>query len=98
MVQGADGRIHFLYCVGYGVRGGGVYRVLRQLRARVRAEKRRLKRVCRQPEKRSIRRVIDGGRGGYVETAVDAIRDRIYVLYEHDFGKAVYLAVTRYDE
>ena len=46
----------------------------------------------------SIRRVIDGGRGGYVETAVDAIRDRIYVLYEHDFGKAVYLAVTRYDE
>jgi hypothetical protein len=34
-----------------------------------------------------VSRVIDAERGGYVETAVDAARDRIYVLYENNKGE-----------
>ena len=34
-----------------------------------------------------VSRVIDAERGGYVETAVDSVRDRIYVLYENNKGE-----------
>lgn len=39
------------------------------------------------------RKVIDHMRGGYADLAADAPKGKIYVLYENDFGKEMYLAV-----
>ncbi len=37
--------------------------------------------------------VIDESRGGYADIAVDKKRDKIYVLYENEYGKELFLAV-----
>ena len=43
------------------------------------------------------RRVIDAGRGGYVETAADSVNGLIYVLYENRGGETVHLARFDYN-
>lgn len=37
--------------------------------------------------------VIDENRGGYADIAVDSARGKIYVLYENEYGKELFLAV-----
>jgi sialidase-1 len=37
--------------------------------------------------------VIDENRGGYADIAVDSAREKIYVLYENEYGKELFLAV-----
>ena len=37
--------------------------------------------------------VIDENRGGYADIAIDSAREKIYVLYENEYGKELFLAV-----
>lgn len=36
---------------------------------------------------------VDEARGGYADVAYDRLREKIYVLYENEYGKELYLAV-----
>ena len=45
----------------------------------------------------NFRLVIDENRGGYADIAFDPKEEKIYIIYENDFGREVFLAVTDID-
>ena len=44
------------------------------------------------------RKVIDAERGGYADVAADRANGKIYILYENEYGKELYLAILDEDE